>query len=1238
MWRPRYAPPYDPNDDPWQHGIFGEQDPASERPSSSQQPLQQGTGPLASTGGPGEAPRRFGRGRAARSARARPPRRTSSSRAIGVPAAPDEPKQQQQRPHTGARHHHERRHPPQQDRGNLLTKPTQPQQTAPPGGPPNGSAPQWHQSPSASTRTPVASKIQGTTHSSPSRDQDRRPTSEATACQARPAGGSTQAAGSWEPPTGQNTSAQAAASTAQTRCGPTAGATSSRSGDSTPGPAAPRNAQAATRTPQTSDQPTARGTSSSSSGDAAPEPAKGGSAQAPTAATIGLSPLTTHSSIYRQVFGYDRDPPLQQETHTATAETPGQETSTEPEDTMAAAATEGPQQSTEDAWERLRASLQHLDTDPIVGIRREPGPKPATQTPRNDEQPPQQQPTGEPPYPQQRPAPPADEQATAAATSTRARSASQQRQGAQAAQQPPGHLPPLDPWSRKRRPWQPQPPPRHIPMDQHDFHDQPQRQAAAWPAQEVEQTTEPGPSQQTTTAQRDEEAGASSPQQQGSSHHAASGDVPQDHSQPPAQGDTTTAEQRVPQDEPAAPQHNHEQAYTPEGIRSLSGPQQHQGWQHPPHQAAASSSSETGTPSSAAQQWGRYTPGSGDQRTRNKADKTWIHAEFSKRGWRKPPHLTWRQVEHWLYSKEQREQGERERPQQGTTRTHQPGLFTQLLNLHLQPRAPSQGTPPQTGPSSTAASSSQAPPQQPQQEAQEQTVSPRGEDHTTKQATQAQQEAEERMDATQPHVTASGTAPQPSHTTSIEDAPIRAKAPPNEDPTSKEGTRAKERAQQRHQPAEAANRTHQGDERARPRQGTRPRGPGSVLPHQHPTGSTRVAATPTARAHRRNSEAVHVPPNFAQVTWLDSGVPPTFPPSLPLQAYSQMLCLYRGSGRWDLRILSTSPDAEPFLAQGIYPQVLYAPGPTRHEQWFPVGAGLVATPLGDVALASRQRWGLTSSLMPAAWLIQVDQTRRRAHGEPEIPGEVELRRGESFLIIWEEDGWTLFERYPGDVAAWTTTVMPAGTEVSHHNHILLPEQRVHDGDVPPAQDPNASSSQARGQRSGESPTRQHRHSPQAAAPARATEAKEHGRAMMEGDSSTGTTTVPSSCSAPPHSHEGEHPPTSRRPTFQQPQQHLEERYMTGASHQQPLPTRSSGHQARRPKRKCWQWQCWSRPGKQTEYHGRAAATRAPARPKPQCLKRRFPPSSNLKSRGQARRASTAVQANHSSGLTRSRGQ
>ena len=117
--------------------------------------------------------------------------------------------------------------------------------------------------------------------------------------------------------------------------------------------------------------------------------------------------------------------------------------------------------------------------------------------------------------------------------------------------------------------------------------------------------------------------------------------------------------------------------------------------------AAASSSSETGTPSSAAQQWGRYTPGAGDQRTRNKADKTWIHAEFAKRGWRKPPHLTWRQVEHWLHSPEQRERGEQEQQRQAPTKPHQPGLFTQLLNLHLQPREPLRGHPHTRPPATT---------------------------------------------------------------------------------------------------------------------------------------------------------------------------------------------------------------------------------------------------------------------------------------------------------------------------------------------------------------------------------------------------------------------------------------------------------------------------------------------------------------------------------------------------------
>ena len=225
------------------------------------------------------------------------------------------------------------------------------------------------------------------------------------------------------------------------------------------------------------------------------------------------------------------------EARAAAAEAPGQAASIEPADTAAAAAAaESPQQSTEDAWERLRASLQHLDTDPIVGTRQEPGPQPPTQPHHADELPPPQQPplqpAEEPPHPPQYQAPSADEQAAAAAaaTSSRARSASQQRQGAQAPQQPTGHLPPLDPWSRKRRPWQP--PPRHIPLGQHNFHDQPQ-QAVTQSAQEAEQAIEAQPNQQAAATQHGEDAGASSSQQQSSNNHAASGDTPQDHYQPP---------------------------------------------------------------------------------------------------------------------------------------------------------------------------------------------------------------------------------------------------------------------------------------------------------------------------------------------------------------------------------------------------------------------------------------------------------------------------------------------------------------------------------------------------------------------------------------------------------------------------------------------------------------------------------------------------------------------------------
>ena len=194
---------------------------------------------------------------------------------------------------------------------------------------------------------------------------------------------------------------------------------------------------------------------------------------------------------------------------------------------------------------------------------------------------------------------------------------------------------------------------------------------------------------------------------------------------------------------------------------------------------------------------------------------------------------------------------------------------------------------------------------------------------------------------------------------------------------------------------------------------------------------------------------------------------PPDPPSSPAAASLLSNAL---PVRWwrtlDLRVLASSPESGPFVAQGILPQLLYAPGPQKQEQWFPAGATLVATPLGDVSLVSRHKWGLTTSLVPSAWLIEVDQTRGRHHGEEENLGEVDIRRGDSFLIIWEEEGWTLFERYAGDIAAWTVTAIPPGQEMAPHNHLRR------------GRSPRASSD-----------TKHHRPNPPATAPG--TEAKEH---------------------------------------------------------------------------------------------------------------------------------------------------
>ena len=253
MWRPRYAPPYDPNDDPWQHGIFGELNPESERPPSSQQPPQQGTGPLVSTS---TAATTFASGEGS----GRPTAEDSDEDVPLAPPEPDYPAGSATAEPAGAQGGSPQAQmdpsssssdptpvlnitmsagiPPEQDRGNLHTAQAKPQQTAPAGGPGSDATPQWHQSPPASARTAVACKIQGATLPSPCRDKGRRPTCQAAPRQARPTCCAKPAEGFRGPSAAQNAAAQAATSTPQTRDKPAAREASSSSGDAAPSPAA----------------------------------------------------------------------------------------------------------------------------------------------------------------------------------------------------------------------------------------------------------------------------------------------------------------------------------------------------------------------------------------------------------------------------------------------------------------------------------------------------------------------------------------------------------------------------------------------------------------------------------------------------------------------------------------------------------------------------------------------------------------------------------------------------------------------------------------------------------------------------------------------------------------------------------------------------------------------------------------------------------------------------------------
>ncbi|CAE7348857.1 unnamed protein product, partial [Symbiodinium microadriaticum] len=569
MWRPRFAPPYNPDDDPWQHGIFGDPNPESQRPTSSHQQPQQGTGPL-----------------------------------VDVTAA------------------------------------------------------------------------------------------------AASAGGDF-----------------------------TATAASSSSGESAPGP------------PQK-------------------EPPK--PRQPPPAADFRHSQPT---ALYRQVFGHGRDPPATPAGSTAIAGHPVQEDDLEHEEppetaAAAAAAAESPSQTTDDAWEKLRASLQHLDADPIVGTRQEPEPSLAPGQ-QHGSQPlhQQQEPlTGEAPH-QPQIQPPAEEQATAAATSSRARSASTQRRGAQDPPQQVHRLPPLEPWSRKRRPWQQ--PPRQIPQKQHDFHDRADPQGGDPPAQEAE------PSQQPAAEGPHHEAQPDAPQH-------ASGERQSRHPGTLAHStftSTSSSSRSRRRPRPQPPQMRPEKAHN-ETTGTVATQQQGKlprttnGHQHggPPLTQRTRKLSPIRGRRQTARSTAAHPAGTSEATSSSGRKGNAQLARPTRRGHRTPQPSNGDDIPPALETREpaikQTKRGstrnlrnERQTP----ARTHQPGLFTKLLNLHLQPRTPPQGTPQQTGPSDpTAASSTQAP-HMPQQGTQAQSAGPQQEDPTSKQATLAQQQAEERMQQPGPKAAAKGT-------------------------------------------------------------------------------------------------------------------------------------------------------------------------------------------------------------------------------------------------------------------------------------------------------------------------------------------------------------------------------------------------------------------------------------------------------------------------------------------------
>ena len=373
MWRPRFAPPYNPDDDPWQHGIFGDPNPEPQRPTSSHQQPQQGTGPLvdvsaaaASAGGGQASPT------AVDSDEDMPLAPPETDPPPGATAEPG--LQQQGTPYPTGDTDDQRQRAPhlQTNPSSSSSEPTQVLNiTMSAGIPPNRTGETYIQNrlsrnrqhqqqeqgnPATSAALPrsgVKAPPQAPGRLSPARY--KAPPTQALA--------STAAA---EPPVKQ-LPAQPDKPVAQGLQKPPGDHQTRKAPQPKPPPAhlvheetpQPRRPAAAAGS-QPQDQPQ----------EEPPKPRQ------PPPADFRHSQPT---ALYRQVFGHGRDPPATPAGSTAIAGHPVQEDDLEHEEppetaAAAAAAAESPSQTTDDVWEKLRASLQHLDADPIVGTRQEPEP------------------------------------------------------------------------------------------------------------------------------------------------------------------------------------------------------------------------------------------------------------------------------------------------------------------------------------------------------------------------------------------------------------------------------------------------------------------------------------------------------------------------------------------------------------------------------------------------------------------------------------------------------------------------------------------------------------------------------------------------------------------------------------------------------------------------------------------------------------------------------------------------